>query len=281
MTVNDCWTGANVSYTLQTIYAVEPDYTQGKNEIIFAYKHLDESLKGKGSIGTRGYHGFRNPWAPNEGWLADTFAFDNVLDKVSEFSMVCGNYQGPEQTAVKVKFSAVVNNNAAGNNMDLVISSDYDNAVTKTITHNVMVNGNINMGQFNDVTIDENTKLTDLAVVYSTSTNTDKVISVSGDNITAMINGHTSGSMVDVMPDSDWHGSTMVTVTVSDAANSNDMVSSSFMLTVNSNGVEPTPPATETPDEEVEDDSNDSGGSLGFLAIGLMGLLARRRRKLH
>ncbi|PKG76787.1 peptidase S8 [Shewanella sp. GutCb] len=280
MTVNDWWTGANGSYTFQTIYAVEPDFTPGKNEIIFAYKRLDESLKGKGSIGTRGYHGFRNPWAPNEGWLADTFAFDNVLDKVSEFSMVCGNYQGPEQTAVKVKFSAVVNNNAAGNNMDLVISSDYDNAVTKTITHNVMVNGNINMGQFNDVTIDENTKLTDLAVVYSTSTNTDKVISVSGDNITAMINGHTSGSMVDVMPDSDWHGSTMVTVTVSDAANSNDMVSSSFMLTVTSNGVEPTPPATETPDEEVEDDSNDSGGSLGFLALALLGLFAGRR-KLH
>ena len=38
------------------------------------------------------------------------------------------------------------------------------------------------------------------------------------------------------------------------------------MLTVNSDGVEPTPPATEeAPVEEESDDS--SGGSLGFLAI--------------
>ncbi|WP_144210729.1 S8 family serine peptidase [Shewanella donghaensis] len=281
MEVNDWWTGVSGSYTFQAIYAVEPDFDPGKNEIIFAYKQLDESLNSKGAIGTRGYHGFRNPWAPNEGWLADTFAFDNVLDKVSELSMVCGNYQGPEQSAVKVKFSAVVNNNAAGSNMDVVISSDYDNASTNAITHSVMVNGNIKLGQYNDVTIEENTKLSDLAVVYSTTTSTEKVISVSGDNITAMVSSHTSGSMVDIMPDSDWHGSTMVTVTVSDAENSNDMVSSSFMLTVTSDGVEPTPPTPVIPDEEVEDDSNDSGGSLGFLAIGLMGLLAGRRRKQH
>ncbi|QSX36354.1 S8 family serine peptidase [Shewanella sedimentimangrovi] len=292
------WMGwSEGSYTFQTIYAVEPDFNEGKNEIIFAYKRLDPALKGQGSIGTRGYHGFRNPFGPNEGWLADTFAYDNVLSRVSEFSMVCGNYEGPEQSAVRVKFNAVVNNAAAGQDLQLKVSSDYDNASPATLSHSIKVNGNIKMGQFNAATIDENTSLKDLAVLFSSTTSSTKQISVSGEHITGTVHGHTPGSKVDITPDADWHGETLVTITVSDAANSSDTASASFMLTVLSDGIEkgcmdsnatnfdanantddgscqyPAPPAAPVTPE------SSGGGSLGWLSLGLLSLLGLRRRQ--
>ena len=106
-------------------------------------------------------------------------------------------------------------------------------------------------------------------------------ITVTGNNITAVVNGHTSGSTFDLTPATDFWGETMVTVTVADNLFPNDMSSTTFMLTVNSDGVEPTPPAPEQP-IEPETPKSDSGGSLGFLSLAMLGLLgATRRRKSH
>ena len=89
-----------------------------------------------------------------------------------------------------------------------------------------------------------------------------------------------TGETFAITPDADWHGMTEVTVTVHDMAYPSDQGSTSFMLTVNSDGVEPTPPPAE--EAPVEEESNDSsGGSLGFLALALLGLLAGSRKKLH
>ncbi|WP_299568865.1 GlyGly-CTERM sorting domain-containing protein [uncultured Shewanella sp.] len=53
------------------------------------------------------------------------------------------------------------------------------------------------------------------------------------------------------------------------------------MLTVNSDGIEPTPPAAENP-IEPEAPKSDSGGSLGLWSLLLMlGLTTIRRQKRH
>ncbi|MDH1626349.1 GlyGly-CTERM sorting domain-containing protein [Shewanella xiamenensis] len=56
------------------------------------------------------------------------------------------------------------------------------------------------------------------------------------------------------------------------------MVQTSFNLVVNSDGVEPTPPTT-PPTPPVEETKESDGGSLGWLAILMLGLMAASRQK--
>ncbi|MGS0728038.1 GlyGly-CTERM sorting domain-containing protein, partial [Shewanella sp. 0m-11] len=96
----------------------------------------------------------------------------------------------------------------------------------------------------------------------------------SAEHVTAVV----EGNMVTLTPEENWYGETVVTVMAHDLAFPNDAAQTSFTLTVNSDGTEPTPPpAEETPDEQPESDS--SGGSLGFLGLALLGLLATGCRK--
>ncbi|WP_462158125.1 hypothetical protein [Pseudoalteromonas sp. GB56] len=46
------------------------------------------------------------------------------------------------------------------------------------------------------------------------------------------------GAAIDIMPSDNWYGETLVTITVSDAVNTHDSTSASFMVTVVSDGVE-------------------------------------------
>ncbi len=71
-----------------------------------------------------------------------------------------------------------------------------------------------------------------------------------------------------------------VTMTMMDSANQHDQASTSFMLTVNSDGIDAAPPAEEAPEETPV--KSDSGSSMGVFSLILVGLLgAARRRKLH
>ncbi|KGJ90522.1 S8 family peptidase [Thalassotalea sp. ND16A] len=233
MEVNDWWSGTTGSYSAQTIFKTKPDYNEGAYEVLFGYDRLDESLNGQGAIGTRGFHGFRNPWGPNEGWNADTFAINDVLDKTAVGMLVCGDYRGPEQSAIRVKFSALVNNMASGSTHEVVVTSDYEHAEQASVSTSVAVNGNLTMGQYNDITINEDEMVSGLEVLFTANDSTEKVISVSGENVSGTASGNVSGSTVDITPNADWNGSTEVTITVADAGNEGDNVSSKFTLTVN------------------------------------------------
>ena len=233
----DFWTWTSGSYSTQMIMKSQPDFDEGQHEILFGYDRIDESLQGNGTIGTRGYHGFLNPFGPNEGYIAQTLAYNNVDDTVAPNVLVCGDYSGPERSTIKLNFKALVNNSASGQDQTISVSSAYDNSETVTETLVLAGNGNIKIGQFNDATIDENTALEGLEVIFSATNSTEKVISVTGEHVTANIDGNTSGALVDIIPEQNWYGDTLVTVSVADATNSNDVASASFMLTVTSDGL--------------------------------------------
>lgn len=152
-----------------------------------------------------------------------------------------------------------------------------------TTHYDIQVASNLNIVAISDHMTEENTALEGIRVSYTDndggmSANT---ITVTGDNITATVHGHESGAMIDIMPAQDFHGETMVTVTVSDNLFPNDKSSTSFMLTVNSDGVDPTPPATpESPVEPAPEPESDSG-SLGFLSLTVLALIGLRRKKFH
>ncbi|WP_462158126.1 hypothetical protein [Pseudoalteromonas sp. GB56] len=191
--VFDFWTWVSGSYNTQMIMKTKPEYDEGHYEILFGYERIDESLGGAGTIGTRGYHGFLNPFGPNEGYGVSTLAYNNVLDVAKPNTLICGDYKGPEQSAIRLKFSALANNNGAGQDQQVVVTSNYDDA--EEIAESVTLSGsaNIKLGQFNDITINENEMIQGLEVIYSATNSTEKVISVSGEHIDANVHGHTSG----------------------------------------------------------------------------------------
>ncbi|WP_245686963.1 S8 family serine peptidase [Shewanella colwelliana] len=271
------------SYDFQVFLKANTSHKPGEFEIVMAYDNINfASEAGEGSIGVRGYNGPRGTYGPLKGHTGQSYAFNDLTDKVSNNLVVCYDISGPSDSMVVVNMLAEVTHDALGVNQVINVSGDVEGIAHANAEQIISVASNIIISDISDKMVEENMKLEGIVVNYADndgglSANT---ITVSGDNITAIINGHESGSTFDITPAADFWGETMVTVTVSDNLFPNDKSSTSFMLTVNSDGVEPTPPAPENPIAPVEP-ASDSGGSLGWLALGLLGLFAGGRRKLH
>lgn len=262
-------------FDVETIISTNIDFAPGQHEIMFAFKSIESTNDHYGSIGLHGYYGERGTFAPVNGWSNDGFAYNNVNERVSEGLMVCANYQGPESSGLTLTFSARVSAAAVGLDNAITVNSQYSDSELVTVSQTVHTPSNIQVVAINDQMIEENTQL-ELAVVYADLKNTVNGIQVSGDNITAAV----EGNKVTITPDENWYGETMVTVTVTvhDMPPPNDKASTSFMLTVNSDGVEPTPPAP--PAEPTPEPKSDSG-SLGFLSLTMLALLGLRRKTYH
>ncbi|GIU15991.1 S8 family serine peptidase [Shewanella sp. MBTL60-007] len=263
-------------YSFELIASTELNFSAGEHEFIFAYDKITGKKSHLGSIGLHGFHGPRGTFGPAYGYTGDSYSFNDVDEKVSEGLVVCANYFGPEQSAIEVSFSARVAAAGVGQDLQISVDSDYTGSDSITTTSVLKVPSNLAIGALNDMSVDENESIS-FEVMVQDKENTANGIQVSAEHVTAVV----EGSMVTLTPDADWHGDTTVTVTAHDLAFPNDAVQTSFTLTVNSDGTEPTPPpAEETPDVE-EQDTDSSGGSLGFLGLALLGLFAAGRRKLH
>ncbi|WP_281213194.1 S8 family serine peptidase [Shewanella insulae] len=263
----------DAQYNIETIVATDISFEAEAPEIIFAYRTLKSANSNLGSIGLHGYWGERHTFGPIHGWSNDGFAFRDVDSKVKEGMVICADYRGPEQSAVSLTFSARVSASAVGKDNSVTVDTQYADSELVSVTHHVASATNISVAPIADMMMEENTTLEGITVTYNDVKGTANGIMVSGEHITATVDGDSFS----ITPDADWYGETLVTVTVHDMAYPSDAASTSFMLTVNSDGVEPTPPAPETPEQGGD---SDSGGSLGFLALGLLGLIAGRR-KLH
>lgn len=243
------WASWGDSYDFQTYVQLEYGFGDNEYEIVMAYDNLtfaDENnlpvtpfLMGvhDASIGLYGFHGPRGTFGPTYGALADQFHYGDIRDALSDGLVVCYDYVGPEVSQFTVEFDVVVDNNATGSDLMIELQSDLGGA---TLASSKMVSapGNITLVGFNDQSIAENATLSGLEVVYHDKDNVSNTITVTGDNITAVVNGHTSGSTVDITPDANFHGDTTVTVTVADINFPNDMQTTSFNLTVVSDGIE-------------------------------------------
>ncbi|QYK04273.1 S8 family peptidase [Shewanella zhangzhouensis] len=263
-------------FDIQTIIATELDFAQGAPEVIFAYKTIRTHNDSLGSIGLHGYNTERDTFGPITGWFNDGFAYNDVDEKVKDGTVVCADYRGPQQTALTLQFQVRVSSAAVGKDNPVTVTSQYQDSEAVTVSQNIKAPGNITLIAIGDKEMDENTTLEGIEVTYHDINGTSNGIKVTGEHISGSASGGDSGSTISITPDADWHGTTEVTVTVYDLAYPDDASSTSFMLTVNSDGVEPTPPAPETPTPPA---NNDGGGSLGFLSLALLGLLGLGRRR--
>lgn len=261
-------------YSFEVIASSQIDFTPGKHEFIFAYDKLEGTKSHLGSIGLHGYYGPRGTFGPSYGYSGDGFAYDDLDVKIEEGLVVCANYIGPEQSEIKVSFSARVGATGVGHALSLAVDSDYTGSDSTTSIATINVPSNLSIGAINDMSVDENDSIS-FEVLIQDKENTANAIKVSGEHINAVI----EGNMVTLTPEQDWHGETVVTVTAHDITFPNDAAHTRFNLTIMSNGVDPVPPAPEPETPQV--DSSDDGGSLGYFVVGLLALAVGRRRKLH
>jgi subtilisin family serine protease len=256
-------------YSFELLASTEINFAPGEHEFIFAYDKLTGSKAHLGSIGLHGYHGPRGNFSPAYGYIGDGYAFNDVDQKVKPGLVVCANYNGPEQSAIEMSFSARVGAAAVGQNLHITVASDYTGSDSVTTTSTLNVPSNLAIGALADMSVDENNSIV-FEVLVQDKENTANGIDVTGDHITATI----EGDKVTLSPEKDWHGETLVTVKAYDLISTNDMVKTSFNLIVNSDGIEPTPTVPPVVTPPVKEDT--SGGSLSWLALAMLGLMAAR-----
>jgi len=250
----------------------------GEFEYVMAYGDMDfAGTDDFGSIGLHGHTGPLDVFGWPYGWEGGvSAAYNGLSDELKRNKVICWDYTGPEATQFDVQFQVRVDETAAGQTLPLDFISQVSGMGDNMIANAISVAGNITLAEFDDVTIEENASF-DITVVFVDAEDDANVISVEGDYISAEVTSHEIGSVVTITPDANWHGETMVTVTVADASVASDKAMQTFALTVNSDGVEPvvaTPPA---PPEKVEQKS--SSGSLSWLMLLVASLTLSARRK--
>jgi hypothetical protein len=213
-------------------------YGDGEFEMIMAYDHLNFGTQaGLGSIGVQGYHGPLTSFGPLDGDLAVSYAYNDLQAKLHNDMLVCYDYRGPESTQFDLAFKVRVSETAAGTDQLLRWVSHIDGMTDRNIDAVITVNANLALAAIGNQTTVANTSLANIPVVYHDNDPAPNTITVSGAHITAVVHGNAPGDSFDLVPEQDFVGSTIVTVTVTDQTNPADQVSTTFQLTVLSDSI--------------------------------------------
>lgn len=224
--VTDTQTGDEYDY--QVILRPNLDFRDNRFEMIFAYDNLGANL----AKGTIYVEGFDSPYSsnvgPKDGYLYTMVGFDN-LDEVLEDNMVmCFDYQGPEQSAIDMKVKAVVQPEAVGKTLEILLTQSVEGQMEKTTSRTLVVNSDLKVAALPDMQVAEDGELSGIEVFYLDANKVSNHVIVTGEHVQAEING----SSFSLKPDADFFGETLVTVTVQDNEHASDQASVSFMLTV-------------------------------------------------
>ncbi|GAA0720020.1 S8 family serine peptidase [Dokdonella soli] len=213
-------------------------FGDGEFEMIMAYDNLNfGSQASQGSIGVQGYHGPLTSFGPLNGDLAVNYAYNDLQSKLSNGLLVCYDYRGPESTQFDLNFKVRVSELAAGTNQLLHWASHIDGMTDRNVDAVIQVVGNLTLAGIADQITAPNTTLHDIPVLYHDNGTGPDTVSVSGAHVTAVVHGNAPGDTFDLIPDPNFVGSTVVTVTVSDQNNPSDHASTSFSLLIGSDTI--------------------------------------------
>ncbi len=272
------WEEQDDRFDFELIFNVNTRHGDGEYEMMMAYDNLDfGSQGGRGSVGLQGFKGGIYSYGPLNKYLGEQYAYGDLDKSLSNDLVICYDYVGPESSQFEVTAWTTVKDSSAGQDLTVNAVSSVEGMADITMSHTVSVPSNISIGSIADQSIDENTSLEDIAVMYADEQNSVNQITVTGENITVEVNGHTSGSTFTITPDKHFFGEVEVTVTVADVENPADKASTTFLLTVISDGKGNSNQGAEDETEEVESNSS-SGGAVGFYAIMLLMVVGMRRK---
>ncbi|WP_237068119.1 S8 family serine peptidase [Microbulbifer guangxiensis] len=228
--VVDPETGTEVDF--EVILRNGIDYREGKHEIIMAYDNLSGDLR-DGAIGVEQANGFMTPNGPLNGFLGENVGYNNLDELLTDDLVICYDYQGPEKSAMQVKFQARVNESAAGKTLSVSLDNAMEYADAKRTVQDIVVNGNLSVSPITDQVVNEDETLEGIQVFYADADPVANTIEVTGEHISAVVHDHSAGGTFDITPDANFSGETEVTVTVRDNNVTTDIGSVTFLLTVN------------------------------------------------
>ncbi len=260
------WTKRDNSFDFEVIFTPFTRFGENQHEIYLAYDNIDfGSTDARGSIGIQGFKGQSYSRGPLGAYLGKQISFNEVDEVVKDDMVICMDYVGPESSQFEVTAWADISSTSAGRNMEFTATIEVDGMETIVKSHTLSVPSNIVMVELDDMTTDENQAIS-FDVTYVDEHNSANEIIVTGDHMTAEVNGNN----VTIQPEQYFYGEIEVTVTVRDIENSSDSVSSNFNLTVLSDG-------KDAPVQEIEKPKKSSSGS--FVWLLLLSPLALFRRK--
>jgi subtilisin family serine protease len=219
-------------FEFELIFNNKTRFGKGEYELYMAYNQLDFAGNGRGAVGLQGFRGQQSAYGPLEGHLGTQYAYEDLDSKLSVGKVLCYNYVGPESSQFQVTINGTVAQSAIGSTLLVNATSKVTGMEDINMSHEISVPGNLAIGTIRNATVVEDGELKDVQVIYADENNSANIISVSGENITATVNGHSSGSTINIKPAANFAGTTKVTVTVSDIEQPSDKVSTSFDLTV-------------------------------------------------
>ncbi len=219
-------------FEFQLIFNTQTRFGAGEYELYMAYNQLDFAGDYRGSVGVQGYRGQTSIWGPLEGYLGSQYAFDDLDSKLSVGKVLCYNYVGPESSQFKVNLTGTVVPAAIGTQMQITATSEVSGMANINMSQAIKVPTDLSIGVIGNQTVAEDTESAGITVLYADENNSANTIKVTGANITAVVDSHTSGSKIRVKPVANFNGTTQVTVTVADIEQPTDQVSTTFNLTV-------------------------------------------------
>jgi subtilisin family serine protease len=223
-------------YDIDLVVNKAPRYADGQYELMMTYDNINwgtqGGTQGMGSIGINGYVGPLDGFGPFYGYLGYQYAWNNLKSTLHNNLVVCYDYVGPESTQYDIAMKVRVAETAVGTTQLIRWTSHIDGMPDRNVDATITVSGTMKLAAIANQQTPFNTTLTGIPVVYTDSDGTPDTISVSGDHVTAVVNGNSPGSTFDLIPDLDFAGPTQVTVTVADQNNPANHVSTTFTLTV-------------------------------------------------
>ncbi|MDN3651844.1 S8 family serine peptidase [Thalassotalea ponticola] len=290
------WEEKDDRFDYQLVFNVNTRHGKNEHEIYYAYDNIDfGSQNGRGAIGLQGFTGPVYSRGPiSGGFLGEEYAYDDLDSKLHDGLVICYDYYGPESSQFEVTVWTQVERDATGVDQVMTATSVVDGMANVEMSHTLAVPTNIQLSAIADMDVAENDSV-QFNVYYADNSELASVneIMVSGENISATVEGHEPGSAITITPKKNFHGETQVTVTVADIENPADKASTTFVLNVISDGKQKgcTDSSANNYDananeddgsceypELAEKDSDSSGGSLGYFAVMLLTMLGLRRR---
>ena len=263
------YTKRDNSFDFQVLFNAKTRFGKGEHEIYYAYDNLDfGTTRPAGSIGLQGFRGAQYQYGPLESYRGIQIAYNNLDEVISDGYVVCMDYVGPESSQFEVTAWAEVMPTATGQTLEVAAKAAISGLNDMTSTATLAIPGNITVIALDDMVTEEYTSIS-FEVQHIDEMNSRNEISVIADNASYEVDGDT----VTITPEQYFYGDIDVTVVVSDIENPTDKAETSFVLTVNSDGVDK--PTAVTPESK---EKGGSSGSLAWITVLLAGFAGLRRR---
>ena len=263
------YTKRDNSFDFQVLFNANTRFGKGEHEIYYAYDNLDfGTTRPAGSIGLQGFRGAQYQYGPLESYRGIQIAYNNLDEVISDGYVVCMDYVGPESSQFEVTAWAEVMPTATGQTLEVAAKAAISGLNDMTSTATLAIPGNITVIALDDMVTEEYTSIS-FEVQHIDEMNSRNEISVIADNASYEVDGDT----VTITPEQYFYGDIDVTVVVSDIENPTDKAETSFVLTVNSDGVDK--PTAVTPESK---EKGGSSGSLAWITVLLAGFAGLRRR---